>query len=101
MSAANAGFPLSTMHVVSGSILGSGVGRRAAEVHWGVAGRIASAFALTLPAAAGLAAVFYLVTEPFGNGAAGPLVIALLGAVGAAALYHQAQRKERVTRADV
>lgn len=43
---------MSTTHVVSGGILGSGIGKRLASVHWGIAGRMVVAWVLTLPAAA-------------------------------------------------
>ena len=46
------GFPLSTTHVCAGSIIGSGVGKKLADVRWGVAGRLAIAWVITLPAAA-------------------------------------------------
>ena len=42
---------LSTTHVATGSILGSGVGKPGAEVRWAVAGRMAVAWLVTLPAA--------------------------------------------------
>nr|WP_284290430.1 inorganic phosphate transporter [Angustibacter aerolatus] len=51
LASAHLGFALSTTQVVSGGILGAGVGRRLAEVRWNVAGRMASAWLLTLPAA--------------------------------------------------
>ena len=44
------GYSLSTTHVATGSILGSGVGKPGAEVRWGVAGRMAAAWLITLPA---------------------------------------------------
>ena len=47
----NLGFPLSTTHVASGSIMGSGVGR-GSEVRWSTARRMAVAWLVTLPAAA-------------------------------------------------
>ncbi len=47
-----AGMALSTTHVATGSILGSGVGKPGAEVRWSVAGRMAVAWLITLPAAA-------------------------------------------------
>ena len=53
------GFALSTTQVTSGAVVGSGLGKRLATVHWGVVGRIAMAWLFTLPAAAlvgGLAA---------------------------------------------
>ncbi|WP_326568581.1 inorganic phosphate transporter [Amycolatopsis rhabdoformis] len=46
------GFPLSTTHVCSGGIVGSGVGRREAPVRWRMAGRMVVAWLFTLPAAA-------------------------------------------------
>jgi PiT family inorganic phosphate transporter len=60
------GFPLSTTHVVSGSVMGAGAARRLSAVRWGVAGNIAGAWVLTLPAA-GLvaAALFYPVSWVF------------------------------------
>ncbi len=52
MSSSHLGMALSTTHVATGSILGSGVGKRGADVRWGVAGRMAVGWAITLPAAA-------------------------------------------------
>lgn len=45
------GFSLSTTHVATGSILGSGVGMRGALVRWSVAGRMFFAWLVTVPAA--------------------------------------------------
>lgn len=50
---------LSTTHVATGSILGSGVGKPGAEVRWAVAGRMAVAWLVTLPAAALVGALAY------------------------------------------
>jgi PiT family inorganic phosphate transporter len=44
-------------HVVAGSVLGPGLGRRLAEVRWLVAGQMALAWLLTLPAVAGVGAL--------------------------------------------
>ncbi|MFE6196290.1 anion permease [Streptomyces sp. NPDC057838] len=52
LTSAHLGFALSTTQVASGSILGAGLGRRLAEVRWSVAGRMAVAWVITLPAAA-------------------------------------------------
>ncbi|WUH89084.1 inorganic phosphate transporter [Streptomyces sp. NBC_00433] len=57
LSSANLGFALSTTQVCSGGILGAGVGRRLAEVRWSTAGRMALAWLVTLPAAAGVGAL--------------------------------------------
>jgi PiT family inorganic phosphate transporter len=53
------GFPISTTHVVSGSVMGAGATRRLSAVRWGVAGNIVVAWLLTLPAAALTAAALY------------------------------------------
>ncbi|WP_419818917.1 inorganic phosphate transporter [Glaciibacter flavus] len=46
------GFALSTTQVTSGAVVGAGLGRRLASVHWGIVGRIGLAWIVTLPAAA-------------------------------------------------
>jgi inorganic phosphate transporter, PiT family len=53
------GFPISTTHVVSGSVMGAGATRRLSAVRWGVAGNIVFAWLLTLPAAALVAGALY------------------------------------------
>ncbi len=55
------GFALSTTQVASGSVIGSGVGRRGSTVKWSMAGKIVLGWLVTLPAAGligALAAVF-------------------------------------------
>jgi len=59
LSSSAAGMALSTTHVATGSILGSGVGKPGAEVRWAVAGRMAVAWLITLPAAAAVGALSY------------------------------------------
>jgi PiT family inorganic phosphate transporter len=53
------GFPISTTHVVTGSVMGAGATRGVSAVKWGVAGNILVAWLLTLPAAALVAAALY------------------------------------------
>jgi PiT family inorganic phosphate transporter len=53
------GYPLSTTHVISGAVMGSGATRRFSAVRWGVAGNIVSAWLLTIPAAGLVAAACY------------------------------------------
>ncbi|HEU5477420.1 MAG TPA: anion permease [Gaiellaceae bacterium] len=53
------GFPISTTHVVTGSVMGAGSTRRLSAVRWGVAGNIIAAWLLTLPAAGLVAAGLY------------------------------------------
>jgi PiT family inorganic phosphate transporter len=58
-AATHLGYPLSTTHVVSGAVMGSGATRRLSAVRWGVAGSIVVAWVLTIPAAAIVAAICY------------------------------------------
>ena len=53
------GIPVSTTHVVSGSVMGSGATMGAGSVRWGVARRIVWAWLLTIPASALVAALVY------------------------------------------
>ncbi|HNQ24803.1 MAG TPA: inorganic phosphate transporter [Phycisphaerae bacterium] len=55
------GIPVSTTHTITGGIFGVGIVRRMRAVRWGVGGHIITAWVLTLPAAAALAALFYVV----------------------------------------
>lgn len=60
LASAHLGFGLSTTHVATGGILGSGVGRIGAVVRWSMARRMVTAWLLTLPGAGlvgGLAAL--------------------------------------------
>jgi PiT family inorganic phosphate transporter len=54
------GIPVSTTHVVSGSVMGSGATMGAATVRWGVARRIIWAWLITIPASALVAGAVYL-----------------------------------------
>jgi inorganic phosphate transporter, PiT family len=58
-TATKLGYPLSTTHVISGSVLGSGATKRLSAVRWGVAGNIVVAWLLTIPAAGLVAAALY------------------------------------------
>jgi inorganic phosphate transporter, PiT family len=49
------GYPLSTTHVISSSILGVGASRRLRAVRWSIAGSIVTAWIVTLPTCAALA----------------------------------------------
>ncbi|MBW8875884.1 MAG: inorganic phosphate transporter [Acidobacteria bacterium] len=58
-----AGIPVSTTHTITGAIVGVGATRRLSAVKWGVAGRIVWAWVLTIPIAAVVSAVAYLVVS--------------------------------------
>ena len=69
--ASHFGIPVSTTHTITGSIVGVGATNRLSAVRWGVAGRIVWAWVLTIPAAAIMAALSYLVLHrvaPAANG---------------------------------
>lgn len=61
------GAPVSTTHCVTGCVLGAGASKRLSAVRWGVAGEIVSAWIFTLPAAASVGAIAYMITliSPF------------------------------------
>jgi len=84
------GFPLSTTHVASGSIMGSGVGRRT-PVRWGVARRMAVAWLVTLPAAAAVGAAGEGIQRALGGWAGNLVVLALLVATSGT-LYVRSRR---------
>jgi inorganic phosphate transporter, PiT family len=75
------GFALSTTQVASGSVIGSGLGRRGSKVRWGTVGRIMIGWVLTLPAAGGVGALAALLVVWFGQ-----LVGVIIGAVVAVAI---------------
>src|ERR1700683_1869221 len=59
------GIPVSTTHTVTGSIIGVGAARKASAVRWNIAGNIIIAWIITLPAAALMAALYYLLSKVF------------------------------------
>jgi inorganic phosphate transporter, PiT family len=87
------GMALSTTHVATGSILGSGVGKPGATVRWGVAGRMATAWLITMPAAAVVGAVCYFIAAGIG-GLPGALVVFALLLAGASAMFVRSRRQK-------
>ena len=83
LASSHFGYPLSTTHVINGGIMGAGAAKRLSAVRWGIAGNIAIAWVLTLPASAAIGALVYGITSIFGSGALGPVLVsvALLGVV--------------------
>ncbi|HKT02895.1 MAG TPA: inorganic phosphate transporter [Rugosimonospora sp.] len=55
------GLPISTTHTITAAIMGVGATKRLSAVRWGVASNIVTAWILTFPAAAAVAALVYLV----------------------------------------
>jgi len=85
------GVPLSTTQITTGSVIGSGLGKRAAEVRWGMAGRMVSAWIITIPAAALVAAAIGWVTR--GGNAAATVTVSLLAAAALAGVWWHSRRQ--------
>ena len=62
--ASQLGMPVSTTHVISSAIMGTGASDRFNAVRWGVARSIGIAWVLTIPASAGVAALAYIILNP-------------------------------------
>jgi len=93
LASSHLGFALSTTQVASGSVIGSGLGRRGSTVRWGMAGHIALGWVLTLPAA-GIMGAFAA-----GLALLGPVGIVLdviIGSIVVAGIYWWS-RSSRVT----
>jgi len=80
---AHYGFPVSTTHTISGSVLGAGAVRGFSAVRWGVAGNILAAWVLTIPAAAAVGGLMELLTR----GPGGELIVVALVTLVAAGAF--------------
>jgi PiT family inorganic phosphate transporter len=98
LSSSAAGMALSTTHVATGSILGSGVGKPGAQVRWAVAGRMAVAWLVTLPAAAIVGALSYWLSyglkSATGSQLVGDGVIFLILVALSGYMYWRAQQQK-------
>jgi PiT family inorganic phosphate transporter len=90
---AHYGFPVSTTHTISGSVLGAGATRRFSAVRWGVAGNILVAWLLTIPCAGLVGAGMEIVTRLPGGAA---LVFALTAVIAAVAFLGRAWQSRRL-----
>jgi PiT family inorganic phosphate transporter len=93
------GYSLSTTHVATGSIIGTGLGKRGAEVRWNVAGRMATAWVFTLPSAALVGAG----AEALAHGIGGTLgvVVDLILLVALSAFIYYRSRGSKVDPSNV
>jgi inorganic phosphate transporter, PiT family len=91
LSSSHLGFALSTTHVATGSILGSGVGKPGAQVRWRVAGRMIAAWLITLPAAAVVGAIMWWIGNILG-GVGGAILIFVLLLAAATFMYLRSRR---------
>jgi PiT family inorganic phosphate transporter len=95
------GYPLSTTQVVSGGVMGSGLGKKGGVVHWPVVGQMVTAWVITLPSAGVVGAAAWNISNLFGkNSTAGAIVIAVLAAAIAFGLW-TLSRRSRVTAQDL
>lgn len=76
LASSHLGFALSTTQVASGSVIGSGLGRKGTSVRWGTAGKIALGWLFTLPASAIVGALTALLV---GIGLVGVIIAAVVG----------------------
>ncbi|QGN32342.1 inorganic phosphate transporter [Microlunatus sp. Gsoil 973] len=91
LTSSHLGMALSTTHVATGSILGSGLGRKGASVRWGIAGRMVVAWLITLPAAGLVGGVCWAIANALGpNVGTGVVLLVLIGASGY--IFHRSRR---------
>src|SRR5919109_940305 len=91
---AHYGFPVSTTHTVSGSVLGAGATRRVSAVRWGVAGNIVTAWIITIPCAGLVGGLMEAITRlPAGN-----LLAFVVAGLIAAAAFAARSRQTRAAR---
>ncbi|WP_145230105.1 inorganic phosphate transporter [Rudaeicoccus suwonensis] len=99
LTSSSLGMALSTTHVATGSIMGSGLGKPGAKVRWAVAGRMAAGWIITLPCAAIVGALSYFVGHLVGGAAGAGLIFVIL--VGLAAFIYLRAQKQKVDAANV
>jgi PiT family inorganic phosphate transporter len=90
MASSHLGFALSTTHVASGGIIGSGLGREVNGVRWSVAGRMALAWVFTLPAAGVVGALAGKVAS---LGTVGIVVVAVAGVAVSVCIWLLSRRE--------
>ncbi|PZQ91748.1 MAG: phosphate transporter [Leifsonia xyli] len=82
LASTHLGFALSTTQVASGSVIGTGIGRKGASVRWRTAGRIALGWLITIPAAGAVGAVSALLVGVGPGGIITAVVLAVIAITG-------------------
>ncbi|USX49036.1 inorganic phosphate transporter [Lentzea sp. HUAS12] len=90
LASSHLGFALSTTHVASGGIMGSGLGRDRRGVKWGTMGKMAAGWLLTLPAAGIVGA---LAGKWASTGTGGIIGVAAIGIVVSLVIWIMARRE--------
>jgi inorganic phosphate transporter, PiT family len=91
LASSHVGFALSTTQVASGSVIGSGIGRRGSKVRWRTAGRIGVGWLLTLPAAGAVGALAAAVAH---LGPVGIIIDTIIGVVVIVGIFVWSRRSE-------
>jgi PiT family inorganic phosphate transporter len=91
LASSHLGFALSTTQVASGSVIGSGMGRRGTTVRWGTAGRIALGWLFTLPAAGIVGALTALLVQ---TGVVGVIIAAAAGTAAVAYMFVHSRKSQ-------
>ncbi len=92
LSSSHLGMALSTTHVATGSILGSGVGKPGATVRWGVAGRMGIAWLITMPCAGLVGALCWFIANALGGGYLGVTVVGAILIAAASFMFIRSRR---------
>jgi len=99
LASSQLGFALSTTHVATGSIMGTGIGAPGGKVRWRVAGRMGLAWLITLPCAGLVGAAMYSLDLLLGP-TAGPLAIFVF-MVGIAVWMYRHSRRDMIHAGNV
>ncbi|KAA0020175.1 inorganic phosphate transporter [Antrihabitans cavernicola] len=91
LTSSHFGLPLSTTQTATGSILGTGIGKADAEVRWSVAGRMVTAWLLTLPLAGVVGALCWALAHAF-DGLTGVLVVFGVLLIASGYMYARSRR---------
>jgi inorganic phosphate transporter, PiT family len=92
LSSSHLGMALSTTHVATGSILGSGVGKPGAQVRWAVAGRMGIAWLITMPAAGLVGALCWFIIHGLGGSVLGVSVVFAILVAAAAGMFIRSRK---------
>lgn len=91
LASSHLGFALSTTQVASGSVIGSGLGRRGTTVRWSMVGKIALGWLFTLPAAGIVGALTALLVK---TGVVGVLIAAIAGTSAVLFMFFYSRKTE-------
>jgi PiT family inorganic phosphate transporter len=86
------GFSLSTTQVVSGGVMGAGLGRAGGVVHWAVVRRMVLAWVVTMPAAAAMGALAHEGVAIFSNETVGVCIVGAVVGVLLLGIFARARR---------